>query len=112
MKKFIVTYHTPAEEMAKMGEINPEDMKKGMEPWMAWAARCGNKLVDMGAPLMGGQKLSPDGSSTNSGRAVTGYSILQAENMEEAKSLMDGHPHLQWAGGCEIEIHESMPLPS
>ena len=27
-----------------------------------------------------------------------------------AKSLLDGHPHLGWTDGCEIEVHESMPL--
>ena len=35
----------------------------------------------------------------------------QAENMEAAKAMLMGHPHLQWAAGCEIEVHEAMPLP-
>ncbi|MCK5464818.1 MAG: hypothetical protein KAI95_17455, partial [Bacteroidales bacterium] len=68
-------------------------------------------LVDLGAPLMGGQKLLPDGKIENSIREVAGYSVLQAENMEEAKALLDGHPHLAWDGACEIEVHEVMPLP-
>ena len=111
MKKFIVLYHAPAELMAKMGNPSPEEMQKGMEPWMAWAARCGDQLVDMGSPLMGGQRLIPDGGSSDSKREVTGYSVLKAENMEEAKKLLQGHPHLAWDGSCEIEVHESMPLP-
>jgi len=84
-------------------------MQKGMEPWMAWAARCGSGLVDMGAPLAGGQKLSKSGSS-DSDRQVVGYSILQAEDMAGAKALLSGHPHLEWADGCEIEVHEAMPM--
>ena len=111
MKKFVVIYHTPAEVMANMGAPTEEEMKKGMEPWMAWAERCGDQLVDLGTPLINGLKLQTDGSSIPSSREVNGYSILQAENMDEAKALMDGHPHLKWAGGCEIEVHESMPLP-
>jgi len=111
MKKFMVIYHAPAEAVAQMASATPEEMKAGMEPWMTWAAKCGEQLVDMGTPLMGGLKLRPDGSSENSVREVTGYSVLQAENMDEAKSLVEGHPHLAWTGGCEIEIHESMPLP-
>jgi len=111
MKKFIVIYHAPAEAVAQMANASPEEMAKGMEPWMAWAAKCGDQLVDLGSPLMGGQKVLPDGTSQNSDREVTGYSVLMAENMEGAKALIEGHPHLAWTGGCEIEIHESMPLP-
>ena len=111
MKKFIVIYHTPAEAMAQMANATPEEMEEGMKPWMEWASKCGDQLVDLGTPLMGGQKVLPSGSSEDSTREVTGYSILMAENMDEAKSLLDNHPHLNWTGGCEIEVHESMPLP-
>lgn len=110
MKKFIVLYHAPEELMAQsMANSTPEERAKGMEPWMAWAEKCGDKLVEMGAPLMGGQKVLPDGSTSKSGRQVCGYSVLQANDMEEAKSLMKGHPHLEWDGACEIEVHETMP---
>ncbi len=63
----------------------------------------------MGAPLVGGQKLSQSGS-TASDKDVAGYSILQAEDMEAAKALLKGHPHLEWTGGCEIEVHEAAPM--
>ncbi len=111
MKKFVVIYHAPTDAMQQTGDSTPEEMEKGMEPWMEWANKCGEKLADMGTPLMGGIKLLPGGSSGESEREVVGYSILQAEDMQDAKSLMHGHPHLNWAAGCEIEIHESMPLP-
>ena len=51
MKKFIVIYHAPEEFTAQMSKMSPEDMKKGMEPWMAWSAKCGAGLVDIGTPL-------------------------------------------------------------
>ena len=88
----------------------PEQMEEGMKPWMAWVEKIGDGLVDLGTPLAGGQKLSTSGSSP-SDKSVTGYSILPAEDMEGAKAMLSGHPHLQWAAGCEIEIHETMPLP-
>jgi hypothetical protein len=53
----------------------------------------------MGAPLMGGQLHTPDGKSHNSTKGVNGFSILQAENMAEAKALLQGHPHLTWNAG-------------
>jgi hypothetical protein len=43
---------------------------------------------------------------------VVGYSVLEAENMEAAQALMRSHPHLEFAAGCEIEVHESLAVPS
>ena len=78
---------------------------------MEWVAKCGDGLVDLGTPLGDGQNVRKSDSSS-SNKNVTGYSILQAEDMEGAKALLQGHPHLDWAAGCEIEVHESMPLPT
>jgi hypothetical protein len=111
MKDFIVIYHAPAELMKQNANNDPEEMKKGMEAWMVWAGKCGDKLVSIGSPLMGGIKLNHGGNSAASNKDVVGYSILKAESMDEAKSLLDGHPHLGWDAACEIEIHETMPLP-
>ena len=111
MKKYIVIYHAPEDMMKQAGNLSPDDRKKEMESWMAWADKCGDKLIDLGSPLMGGVKLSPDGNSSMSRKDVTGYSVIQAESMDEAKMLLGGHPHLQYGAGCEIEIHEAMPLP-
>ena len=111
MKKFIVIYHAPIDALQQTANASPEEMEKGMEQWMVWAQKCGDKLVDMGNPLMGGVKLGADGTSSPSAKQVSGYSIIQAENMDEAKALLEGHPHLGWNGECEIEVHETMPLP-
>ena len=32
------------------------------------------------------------------------------KGMESAKALLDGHPHLEMAEGCQIEVHEALPL--
>ena len=55
---------------------------------------------------MGGQRLVPDGSAKDSTKEVTGYSIIKAADMNDAKALLTSHPHLQWNGGCDIEVHE------
>ncbi len=113
MKNFNVIY-TATDNVIKQSKsvgMSPEDMKKETERWMVWANKCGDSLVDMGTPLSSGIKLSPDGKSSKSNNGVIGYSILQAENIEEAKSLMEEHPHLQWHSDCGIEIQEKMPLP-
>jgi len=111
MKKYVVTYHAPIDFMQQAGESTQEEMEKGMEGWMAWAQKCGDKLVDFGTPLANGLKLNPGGGSQKSESQVCGYSILQAESLEEASELLRDHPHLDWNSACEIEVHESMPTP-
>jgi hypothetical protein len=110
MKKFIVIYSATAEAMKEAESTPPEENKESMEKWMTWAKSCGSGLVDMGSPLGNGQKITQSGSSPVE-KMVVGYSILQAENMEGAKSLLKNHPHLSWNADCNIEIHECMPMP-
>lgn len=111
MKKFIVMYHSTNDAMKQMATATPEEQKASMDGWMKWAQKCGDKLVDMGSPLTGGQALRLDRESQHSNMGVSGYSILQAENMEEAIALLQGHPHLASNAECSIEVHESMPIP-
>lgn len=105
MKKYLVLYHMPTSfvEMAK--NADPAEMKAGMEAWMAWFARCGDHLVDMGTQLSGGRRLTASGSSPSQ-RNVVCYSIVQAESMEAAEALLADHPHLACSPDCEIEVHE------
>ncbi len=110
MKKYIVLYHAPIGAMEKMAKVAPKDAQKGMEPWMAWAKRCGEGLVDIGAPLGMAKKVTAK-ETTPSGSTVVGYSILQAENMEQASAMLKDHPHNAWMDSCSIEVHETMPLP-
>ena len=110
MSKFLVIYHAPAEAMAAMANATPEEKEAGMKPWFAWKESIGAKLLDFGAPLMPGLQLLPDGSTKASTKEVTGYSMIEAADMDEAKSLLSGHPHLQWTGGCDIEVHESVQM--
>ena len=110
MKKFVIIYHAPAEAMKGMENATEEQKMEGMKPWMAWKEAMGDKLVDFGNPLMGGTRLNPDGSSTPSSKEVSGYSIIQAPDMEAAKASLQGHPHLQWGAGCDIEVHEAVSM--
>lgn len=110
MKKYIVLYYAPASAVEQMAKVSPEEMKKGMEPWMQWKEKIGSGMVDMGTPLGNAQKITKSGASSNKSNVI-GYSILQADNMEGAVEMLKSHPHLLWTEGCEIEVHESMPLP-
>lgn len=111
MKKFMVLYHAPAEVLRQSVMHNRDDEQKGMFAWMLWAQKCGSKLVDFGWPLINGVEITSAGEARDSGRDVTGYSIIQAESMEDARQLLADHPHLAWNPLCSIEVHETLPLP-
>jgi hypothetical protein len=111
MKKFMVIYHTPASAMGKMNDTKPEDMQNEMEAWKAWGERVGKGLIDFGTPLGNGKNVTTSGA-TASESDVNGYSMLEAESIDQAVSMLKDHPHLKWAEGCEVEVFESLPVPS
>lgn len=106
MKKYLVIYHAPT-MMPK--DMPKEEMQAEQQRWMDWAGKCGDKLVEMGAPLQGG--MHHDGNEAKpSERMVSGYSILQAENMDEALGLMEGHPHFGMPDSAGVEVHEMVEM--
>ena len=109
MSKFVYIYHAPAGP-ADAAPPSPEQMEAVMAQWGAWAGKVGDGMVDFGAPLDGGVRVSTDGTSP-SDREVSGYSIIEAADLEAALALAADHPHLQMPGGCEIEVHEVQPVP-
>ena len=53
-----------------------------------------------------------DDGSAGTPTQLNGYSIVQAENIEGAKALVEGHPFLsEGSGKFSIEIHELLPVP-
>ena len=110
MGRYIVLYLASVGAMEQMANATPEQMQESMTPWLEWAAQCGDGLVDLGAPLGRGQRLSVSGSAA-SDSGVVGYSVLEAASMDAAKALLEGHPHLEWTAGCQIDVHEILPRP-
>jgi len=55
-------------------------------------------MVDFGAPLAGGTRVTPE-TSAPSTRQVVGYSIIEADDLEAAVAFTDSHPHLDMPGG-------------
>jgi len=93
MKKFLVLYHAPKDAIAQNANMTPEQAGTGYANVDGPGKKnVGDKLVELGILFMNGQKISHDGSVANSDKDVAGYSILQAENMDEAKSLLQGTP--------------------
>jgi hypothetical protein len=111
-KRFLIIYHAPFDATAQTSDMTPEQQAEGMALWKAWAKRAGSKLTDLGAPLVKGKRLHPNGSTAPSTKDVAGYSLLQAEDWDDVMDLLSGHPHISgWHPDATIEIHETMLLP-
>src|SRR4051812_5596859 len=109
MTKYLFVYHAPTTP-AEAAPPSQEQMRAVMDEWNAWAAKVGDGLLDLGTPLGGGTRVTPDGTSPST-REVVGYSLIEAADFDRALDLARNHPHLNMPGGCEIEVHETQAIP-
>lgn len=97
MARFFITYHL--ENDAKM----PEEDQDCMEKWEAWAASLGEALVNPGSPVSDTVVLTRNGvSESPSPHPIMGFSILEAESMEAAQTLLKDCPHFEIDGTLEV----------
>ncbi|MCE2496969.1 MAG: hypothetical protein J4F31_10410 [Flavobacteriales bacterium] len=82
-----------------------------MNLWTEWAGKGGDKLLDRGAPLGLAIIIKADSTVDNGTDPICGYSIIQAENENDAVELVNGYPHLSWRlESCEVKIQEMMSM--
>ena len=98
MAEFIFTYRTPA-------DYTP-GTPGGIAAWQAWFQGMGSQLRDLGKPVFNRATVGdgPDGA------LLGGYSLVTAENLDEALTLAKGCPFVATGGG--VEVGELADLPS
>ena len=95
MKKFVYLYEG-------VGSEGVDETDK----WMAWFDKIGSHLADGGNPFAEGRKVSGGSAATiTEGAAITGYSIVNAEDWDDAIALLDGCPS---PGG--VRVYEAVPM--
>jgi hypothetical protein len=109
MTKFLVLYRSSVSARDQMANATPEQAKAGMEAWMAWAAKAGDAIVDLGAPVAPAAHVGPASPGVDAAQ-LSGFSVLQAESADALTTVLDGHPHLGMDGGS-IEVLEYLPVP-
>jgi hypothetical protein len=110
MSKFFLLYLAPVSAIDQMmANSNPEQMKAGMDAWMAWMKKNENALVDMGAPLGKTKRVTAAGVASVRNE-VTGYTIVEAESQDAAAAMLVGHPHLNMPGAY-IDVLSVTPIP-
>jgi hypothetical protein len=81
-----------------------------MRAWGDWMGRVGSALVDGGAPFGARTAVSDDGTSP-APSDLNGYTIVEADTLDGARALIDGHPFLsEGKGRFTIEIFELVPM--
>lgn len=97
MPAFLVTYHgggMPAGEQAR---------QQAMADFGAWVGKVGEALTDPGAPL--GPAMTVSAGGVRPGDAdghVSGYSVLQANDMDSAVALVRDHPFVTRGGSLQV----------
>ena len=108
MPKFMIVYKGEATDMADMTQ---EEMGAVMAKWAAWMQGVGPALSDVGAPFGPSTSVVDDGTS-GTAVSLTGYSIVEAEDLAGAEALTAGHPYLsEGKGDYAIDVYEMMPVP-
>ena len=104
MPKYLFTYH------GGKRPANEAETKKYMDAWGGWFGAMGKAVVDGGNPCKPSSTVQPNGSVTNDGGAnpVGGYSLINADNMEDALKKAKGSPIL--AAGGSVEVCEAIDM--
>lgn len=110
MKRYIVLYYAPLAVVERFAQVTPEQAAAGMQLWVDWSTRIGSGLLDPGKPLGNARRVTPGGTAGIDSEIV-GMSILQADDMDGALAMVEGHHHLRWAENCEIVVLEEQPIP-
>lgn len=112
MAKFMFVYRNS--EDVEREQMSPEQMQQVLQQWMTWigGGMEAGWMVDGGDALLpAGKVVKADGSVTDgpfteAKELVGGFSIVQAESIDEAAKLTEGCPI--FVAGGNVEVRELM----
>ena len=98
MTKYVLAYHgggMPA---------SPEEGQKVMAAWNSWIGGLGKAMVDVGNPTGPAKTIARDGKVLDGGGAnpITGYSVVEAADLDAAVKLAKSCPILMSGGSVEV----------
>ena len=92
MSRFLVTYH---------GSGMPDDpalMEQAKAAFGNWLAGAGDAIVDPGAPVHMVTQVATEGATE--AVPIGGYSIIQADSVEDARAVLSSHPYVGRGAPC------------
>jgi len=98
MKKFVLLY-TGTRDQAPTDE--------SLAAWGEWFASLGDQVVDAGNPFGQGREVSASNTTELSPSAdgVTGYTLINAQDIDEAEKVALSHPTVP-----NILVYEALPM--
>jgi hypothetical protein len=96
MAQFVVVYKGGA--MAD----TPEAQQESMDRWMSWFTTLGDAVVQMGSPFTASAAVASDGSTSDATTGLTGYSVLEASDVDDAARLSASCPIFDEGGSVEV----------
>ncbi|SFL74252.1 YciI family protein [Shimia aestuarii] len=104
MPKFMFIYHGGGRPET------PEEGEKVMAAWGAWMEGIGAGLIDGGNPAGMSKTVTASGVEDNGGaNPVSGYTLVNAADMDAAIAIAKGCPILDGVGGT-VEVAEAMEM--
>jgi hypothetical protein len=112
MAQFMAVYTAPRKEidafMAKPESQRREEVKEDAQKWNEWQNAHEDELADEGGMFGKTKRITEDGVS-DTRNELTGYSIVEAENYDEAVKTFQQHPYLNFPGAA-IEVMERLDM--
>ena len=103
MPKFVFAYHG-----GSMPDSPPE-VEEVMNKWQSWLGGMGDSAVDFGNPVGPSKTVSASGVTDDGGtNPISGYSLVNADNMNAAIEMAKGCPALE--NGGTVEVAEAMDM--
>jgi hypothetical protein len=102
MAKFVYLY--TGGQMAE----TPEAQEQAMQAWGAWFGTLGGSVTDMGNPFGASATVGSGGVSAGGASQAGGYSIVEADSLDDATAKTKGCPVLD--GGGSVEVYEAIAM--
>jgi hypothetical protein len=104
MPKYIMVYKSNGAR--SMASIPKEQVTKMMEAFGEWLGSMGPAVVDKGDAFKGGGKSVTAQGVVDADDLLTGYSIVEAKDFDEALGLAQNNPMVMGGGGT-VEVYEA-----
>ena len=80
-----------------------------MTAWTSWFTELGSAVVDQGNPFSADSKtISPGPTVTDAKATASGYSVIQADSLDQAAKLAENCPVL--LGGAQLMVFETFEV--
>jgi YCII-related domain len=107
MTRFMLLYRGNA---TPPGDMTEEQRAEVTAQWRNWIDKHGPRLADVGTPFGSRTAVGGDGAEQPAAD-LHGYTVVEADTLDEAKQFCDGHPFLHGVGAdFAVDVFELTPM--